>query len=263
VERGTPEWFAQVQRNDTEMTKFLKETVFAEHGAFTEQDQFTRFGYRGDLGLVVVAVPILHNLGWLCATGTLLLQRSMQGELSDAMHQLQSKIHSALANQSVSVSVGKFKSSISQARKLALELQPAEMLMREAEDPNFRHGGVMIRLLGLLMGMQYKRYRWSAKHAFQLRAGGVLAITTMHNFSNMLGGVKLKTAGPDGKKSRSHTRRIYAQDIVCATRARGNRFVDSLCPVAGKTGRRCTRGHVTLCQQSTRSILRHHLGRRA
>jgi len=44
-----------------------------------------------------------------------------------------------------------------------------------------------------------------------------MAVIIINGVSHTLGGVKLKKAGPDGKKMRSHARTLYGNDLLCVS----------------------------------------------
>mgnify|MGYP007047809560 CR=1 FL=1 len=217
-EKFSDEYWSKFQRNATEMKTHLEETVYKVHGRWKGENLLTAYGYKGDPYNVVVWPPQMHNYGWFGGMGARLMQECMQGEHNKAMRQKLGGLHKQMSQMSVSKQHGRFKSSLSQTRKLVRDLAIMEMPFRQVGDPSIRHLGLIGVFASLHFQLVYTMYEYSPKKAFQLRVISALGIECLRNASSARGEVKFKRKGPCGQTSRNHVRVVYTPDMLLSPR---------------------------------------------
>jgi len=213
--KGTPEYFEFFRRNQKEMAAYLEAEAYSKHGKWKGEDMLTANGYEGDLDLVGIQTPVLHNRGAVITACLIVLQKVMEGERNIALAEKIGRMHADQAKSSVAYKHGSFNGSLKTSRQLQMELCGVREEFAACADPVVRHLG-LLPVWGVQNTMfDYVPVEWSWQAAFHVRVMGALEIQTLYTGSNIVGGKKMVRKQADGTKEKNLTNNVYCQDTVC------------------------------------------------
>jgi len=82
---GTPGYWAVVKRNKDELDEQIEDEVYSVFGCYTGVNLWTAEGYSGNMDLMAVCRPGMHNLGDMSSSNAEVLQKLMVGERNGAI----------------------------------------------------------------------------------------------------------------------------------------------------------------------------------